>query len=110
VALLTSAYAGAMVSAGPATCAELFARADVELAVDPAEVLLQVLTVTNSAWAMSLLLRPSAAICATRRSLAVSAIVGAAAGANLGLIALDVARIGERTETVPPIAIPAAEH
>lgn len=37
----------------------------------------------------------------------ITTIVGAAAGANLGLIALDVARIGERPETVPPIAIPA---
>ena len=34
----------------------------------------------------------------------------AAAGANLGLIALDVARIGERPETVPSIAIPAVER
>jgi hypothetical protein len=34
----------------------------------------------------------------------ITTIVGAAAGANLGLIALDVARIGERPETVPPIA------
>jgi len=40
----------------------------------------------------------------------ITTIAGAAVGANLGLIALDVARIGERTETVPPIAIPAAEH
>ncbi len=48
----------------------------------------------------------------------ITTIVGAAAGANLGLIALDVARIGERPETVPgerpetvpPIAIPAVEH
>jgi hypothetical protein len=39
----------------------------------------------------------------------ITTIVGAAAGANLGLIALDVARIGERPETVPPIAIPAVE-
>jgi hypothetical protein len=34
----------------------------------------------------------------------ITTIVGAACGANLGLIALDVARIGERPETVPPIA------
>ena len=48
----------------------------------------------------------------------ITTIVGAAAGANLGLIALDVARIGERPETVPgerpetvpPIAIPAVER
>ena len=40
----------------------------------------------------------------------ITTILGAAAGANLGLIALDVARIGERPETVPPIAIPAVEH
>ena len=46
----------------------------------------------------------------------ITTIVGAAAGANLGLIALDVARIGERPDTVPPtaipapIAIPAVEH
>jgi pimeloyl-ACP methyl ester carboxylesterase len=40
----------------------------------------------------------------------ITTIVGATAGANLGLIALDVARIGERPETVPPIAIPAVEH
>jgi pimeloyl-ACP methyl ester carboxylesterase len=37
----------------------------------------------------------------------ITTIVGAAAGANLGLIALDVARIGEQPETVPPIAIAA---
>jgi pimeloyl-ACP methyl ester carboxylesterase len=40
----------------------------------------------------------------------ITTIVGAAVGANLGLIALDVARIGERPETVPPIAIPTVEH
>jgi pimeloyl-ACP methyl ester carboxylesterase len=46
----------------------------------------------------------------------ITTIIGAAAGANLALIALDVARIGERPETVPaitipaPIAIPAVEH
>ena len=48
----------------------------------------------------------------------ITTIIGAAAGANLGLIALDVAQIGERAETVPgeppetvpPIAIPAVEH
>jgi pimeloyl-ACP methyl ester carboxylesterase len=40
----------------------------------------------------------------------ITTIFGAAAGANLGLIALDVARIGERPETVPPVAIPAVEH
>ena len=45
----------------------------------------------------------------------ITTIIGAVAGANLGLIALDVARIGERPETVPPspfrsIAIPAVEH
>src|SRR5215211_5637170 len=40
----------------------------------------------------------------------ITTIVGAAVGANLGLIALDVAKIGERTETVPPIAIPAIER
>ena len=48
----------------------------------------------------------------------ITTIVGAASGANLGLIALDVARIGERPETVPgeppetvpPIAIPAVER
>jgi pimeloyl-ACP methyl ester carboxylesterase len=48
----------------------------------------------------------------------ITTIVGAGCGANLGLIALDVARIGEppetvpgeRPETVPPIAIPAVEH
>ena len=40
----------------------------------------------------------------------ITTILGAVAGANLGLIALDVARIGERPETVPPIAIPAVEH
>ena len=34
----------------------------------------------------------------------ITTIIGAAAGANLGLIALDVARIGERPETIPPIA------
>ncbi|HME04467.1 MAG TPA: hypothetical protein VKG38_15715, partial [Solirubrobacteraceae bacterium] len=34
----------------------------------------------------------------------ITTIVGAAAGANLGLIALDVARIGERPETVRPSA------
>jgi len=39
----------------------------------------------------------------------ITTIVGAAVGANLGLIALDVA-IRERTETVPPIAIPAIKH
>ena len=41
---------------------------------------------------------------------AITTIIGAAVGANLGLIALDAARIGERPETVPPIAIPAIEH
>src|SRR5579862_6497863 len=41
---------------------------------------------------------------------AITTIIGAAAGANLGLIALDVARIGERPETVPFTAIPAVEH
>ncbi|MFZ0088763.1 MAG: alpha/beta hydrolase, partial [Solirubrobacteraceae bacterium] len=49
---------------------------------------------------------------------AITTIIGAGCGANLGLIALDVARIGERPETVPgerpetvpPIAIPAVEH
>jgi pimeloyl-ACP methyl ester carboxylesterase len=46
----------------------------------------------------------------------ITTIIGAAAGANLGLIALDVARIGEQPQTVPPItipapiAIPAVEH
>ena len=40
----------------------------------------------------------------------ITTIIGATAGANLGLIALDVARIGEQPETVPPIAIPAVEH
>ena len=48
----------------------------------------------------------------------ITTIVGAAAGANLGLITLDVGQIGERPdtvpgerpETVPPIAIPAVEH
>src|ERR1019366_7081246 len=35
----------------------------------------------------------------------ITTIIGAAAGANLGLIALDVARIGERPETVPPIDV-----
>jgi len=40
----------------------------------------------------------------------ITTIVGAAVGANLGLIALDVAKIREGTETVPPIAIPAIEH
>jgi pimeloyl-ACP methyl ester carboxylesterase len=40
----------------------------------------------------------------------ITTIVGAAAGTNLGLIALDIARIRERPETVPPIAIPAVEH
>jgi FtsH-binding integral membrane protein len=40
----------------------------------------------------------------------ITTIVGTAVGANLGLIALDVARIGERPETVPPIAVPAVEH
>ena len=48
----------------------------------------------------------------------ITTIIGAGCGANLGLIALDVARIGEpaetvpgeRPETVPPIAIPAVEH
>jgi len=40
----------------------------------------------------------------------ITTIVGAAAGANLGLIALDVARIGERPETVPATAIPAVER
>ena len=39
----------------------------------------------------------------------ITTIVGAGCGANLGLIALDVAQIGERPETVPPIAIPAVE-
>jgi len=37
-------------------------------------------------------------------------IAGAAAGANLGLIALDVARVGEQRKTVAPIAVPALEH
>src|ERR1700761_9505653 len=37
----------------------------------------------------------------------ITTIVGAGCGANLGLIALDVARIGEQPETDPPIAIPA---
>jgi pimeloyl-ACP methyl ester carboxylesterase len=40
----------------------------------------------------------------------ITTIAGAAVGANLGLIVLDVARLGARTETVPPIAIPAVEH
>ena len=35
----------------------------------------------------------------------ITTIVGAAAGANLGLIALDVARIGEWPQTVPPVAL-----
>ena len=37
----------------------------------------------------------------------ITTIIGAAAGANLGLIALDIARTGEQPETIPPIAIPA---
>ncbi|HZQ81968.1 MAG TPA: alpha/beta fold hydrolase [Gaiellaceae bacterium] len=41
---------------------------------------------------------------------AVTTIIGAAAGANLGLIVFDVARIGERSETVPSIANAAVEH
>ncbi len=40
----------------------------------------------------------------------ITTIIGAASGANLGLIALDVARIREQPETVPPIAIPTVEH
>jgi hypothetical protein len=40
----------------------------------------------------------------------ITASVGAVAAANLGLTVLDVAGIGERPETVPSIAIPAAEH
>jgi hypothetical protein len=40
----------------------------------------------------------------------ITTIVGAAAGANLGLIALDVARIGEPAQTVPPIPIPVVKH
>ncbi len=41
---------------------------------------------------------------------AVTGALGAVAAANLGLIALDVARIGERTATVPSVAVPAVEH
>ena len=37
----------------------------------------------------------------------ITTIIGAAAGANLALITLDVARTVERPETIPPIAIPA---
>ena len=48
----------------------------------------------------------------------ITTIIGAGCGANLGLITLDIARIGEpvetvpgeRPETVPPIAIPAFRH
>jgi hypothetical protein len=40
----------------------------------------------------------------------ITASVGAVAAANLGLIALDLARIGERPETVPSIAIAAVDH
>jgi hypothetical protein len=39
----------------------------------------------------------------------ITTIIGAGCGANLGLIALDVAQIDEPAETVPPIAIPAVE-
>ena len=41
---------------------------------------------------------------------AVTGALGAVAAANLGLIAVDVARLGERTETIPSIAVPAVEH
>jgi pimeloyl-ACP methyl ester carboxylesterase len=41
---------------------------------------------------------------------AITTIIGAAAGANLGLIAVDVARSGEHAETIPSVAIPAVEH
>jgi hypothetical protein len=41
---------------------------------------------------------------------AVTGALGAVAAANLGLIALDVATIGERPATVPSVAVPAIEH
>jgi hypothetical protein len=44
-----------------------------------------------------------------RNALATVTTIIGAVGANLGLIALDIARIGERAETVRP-AIPAVEH
>jgi hypothetical protein len=40
----------------------------------------------------------------------ITASVGAVAAANLGLIVLEVAGIGERPETVPSIAVPSTEH
>jgi hypothetical protein len=41
---------------------------------------------------------------------AVTGALAAVAVANLGLIAVDVARLGERPETVPATAVPAIEH
>jgi hypothetical protein len=41
---------------------------------------------------------------------ALTGAFGAVAAANLALIALDVARTGERRETIPSVAIPAVEH
>ena len=41
---------------------------------------------------------------------AVTGALGAVAAANLGLIAVDVARIGERAEPIPSAAFPAVEH
>jgi pimeloyl-ACP methyl ester carboxylesterase len=41
---------------------------------------------------------------------AVTAALGAVAAANLGLIAVDVARLGEQVEPIPATAVPAVEH
>ena len=41
---------------------------------------------------------------------AVTGALGAVAAANLGLIAVDIARLGERAEPIPSIAVPAVEH
>jgi hypothetical protein len=40
----------------------------------------------------------------------VTGALGAVAVANLGLIAVDVARLGERAQTIPTTAAPAVEH
>ena len=41
---------------------------------------------------------------------AVTGALGAVAAANLGLIAVDIARLGERAEPIPATAVPAVEH
>jgi hypothetical protein len=40
----------------------------------------------------------------------VTGALGAVAAANLGLIAVDVARLGEQVEPIPATAVPAVEH